>query len=154
MFSDIPESVLIICVADYSQSILPFYGTVVEHIEYLMTSNTELCHIIMKWNVSILLGTYRQYSSQIVNQSGKGYGHSLSRSSLQNIYFCNGDSADKTVAMQLGKKNYAQEQHSENAFYFGPNYRTSNILKQKSSTTPTPNPHPPKIFWFFQSIRA
>lgn len=33
MFSDIPESVLIICVADYSQSILPFYGTVVEHIE-------------------------------------------------------------------------------------------------------------------------
>lgn len=33
MFSDIPESVLIICVAEYSQSILPFYGTVVEHIE-------------------------------------------------------------------------------------------------------------------------
>lgn len=72
----------------------------------------------MKWNVSILLGTYRQYSSQIVNQSGKGYGHSLSRSSLQNIYFCNEDST-------LSHFEY---------------------LKQKSSTTPTPTPPQKKYF--------
>lgn len=99
MFSDIPESVLIICVADYSQSILPFYGTVVEHIELF----DDIQYRALSHYVSISLGTYQQYSSQIVNQRGKHCGHSLSRSSLQNIYFCKGDSADKTVAMQLGK---------------------------------------------------
>lgn len=104
-----------------------------------MTSNTELCHIIMKWNVSILLGTYRQYSSQIVNQSGKGYGHSLSRSFLQNIYFCNEDSTDNSVAVQLEKKIRTRTTLSK-CILFRTKLSHFEYLKQKSSTTPTPNP--------------
>lgn len=110
-----------------------------------MTSNTELCHIIMKWNVSISLGTYQQYSSQIVNQRGKHYGHSLSRSSLQNIYFCKGDSADKTVAMQLGNKLRTRTTFSK-CILFRTKLSHFEYLKQKSSTTPTPNPHHQKYF--------
>lgn len=117
-----------------------------------MRSNTELCHIIMKWNVSILLRTYRQYSSQIVNQSGKGYGHSLSRSSLQNIYFCKGDSTDNSVAVQLEKKIRTRTTFSK-CILFRTKLSHFEYLKQKSSTTPTPTPQ--NYFdSFTQSIRA
>lgn len=51
-------------------------------------------------------------------------------------------STDNSVAVQLEKK-YAQEQHSQNAFYFGPNYRTSNILNKNY---PPPPPSPKNIF--------
>lgn len=104
-----------------------------------MTSNTELCHIIMKWNVSISLGTYQQYSSQIVNQRGKHYGHSLSEHLLLQRRQCR-----QNCSNAIGKINYAQEQHSQNAFYFGPNYRTSNILNKNH---PPPPPHPPKKYF-------
>lgn len=40
----------------------------------------------------------------------------------------------------IGKINYAQEQHSQNAFYFGPNYRTSNILNKNHPPPPPPRP--------------
>lgn len=45
----------------------------------------------------------------------------------------------------IGKINYAQEQHSQNAFYFGPNYRTSNILNKNHPPPPTPTPTPKNI---------
>lgn len=143
MFSDIPESVLIICVADYSQSILPFYGTVVEHIELFDDIQYRALSHYHEMKCLYLI----RYISAIQQPNRKSKRKTLWTFSFKKLFtehlLLQRRQCRQICSNAIGKINYAQEQHSQNAFYFGPNYRTSNILN-KNHPPPPPATSTPK----------
>lgn len=134
MFSDIPESVLIICVADYSQSILPFYGTVVEHIELFDDIQYRALSHYHEMKCLYLI----RYISAIQQPNRKSKRKTLWTFSFKKLFtehlLLQRRQCRQNCSNAIGKINYAQEQH------FGPNYRTSNILNKNHPPPPPPTP--------------
>lgn len=152
MFSDIPESVLIICVADYSQSILPFYGTVVEHIE--LFDDIQYRALSHYHEMKCLYLT--TYISAIQQPNRKSKWERLWTFSFKKLF---------TEHLLLQRRQYRQQCSSaigkkirtrttfSKCILFRTKLSHFEYLKQKSSTTPTPTPQK-YCDSFTQSIRA
>lgn len=138
MFSDIPESVLIICVADYSQSILPFYGTVVEHIELFDDIQYRALSHYHEMKCLYLI----RYISAIQQPNRKSKRKTLWTFSFRTFTF-----AKETVQTKLQQCNWENKLRTRTTFSKCILFRTKlshfEYLKQKSSTPP----HPPKKYF-------
>lgn len=135
MFSDIPESVLIICVADYSQSILPFYGTVVEHIELFDDIQYRALSHYHEMKCLYLI----RYISAIQQPNRKS-----KRKTLWTVSFRTFTFAKETVQTKLQQCNWENKLRTRTAFSKCILFRTKlshfEYLKQKSSTPLHPTP--------------